>query len=102
MSQTQNQNQSRRNLAQVLWKVKDALHNIVSEGVCVWHCRKGDFAMTISKSKIVKTSCVVKKTPISKDWNVKFGVEVHQMLQVASMEVKASKIQVDHGVKEKQ
>ncbi len=47
-------------------------------------------------------SCVVEKTPISKDWNVKFGVEVHQMLQLASMELEASKIQVDHVVKEKQ
>jgi hypothetical protein len=33
---------------------------------------------------------------------VKFGVELHQMLQVASMELEASKIQIDHVVKEKQ
>jgi hypothetical protein len=33
---------------------------------------------------------------------VKFGVEVHQMLQLASMELEASKIQIDHVVKKKQ
>ncbi len=63
---------------------------------------KGDFAKKISKSEIIKLSYVVEKIPISKDWNVKFGVDVHQMLQLASMELKASKIQVDHVVKEKQ
>ncbi len=41
---------------------------------------KGDFAMKVSKSKIIETSCVTKKAPISNDWNVKFGVKVHQML----------------------
>jgi hypothetical protein len=40
MSQTQNQNQSRGNLAHVLWKVKDALHKADNEGVCAWHCCK--------------------------------------------------------------
>ncbi len=33
MSQTQNQSQSRGNLAQVLWKDKDALHKANSERV---------------------------------------------------------------------
>jgi len=63
---------------------------------------KGDFAVKVSKSKIVEMSHVAEKAPISNDWNVKFGIEVHQMLQLASMELKTSKIQVDHVVKEKQ
>jgi hypothetical protein len=76
----------------VLWKVKYALHKVDSKGVCAWHCCKGDFAMKVSKSKIVKMSRVGKKDLIFKDWNVKFGVKVHQILQLASMEQKASKI----------
>jgi hypothetical protein len=61
-----------------------------------------DFALKVSKSKIAETLCVTKKAPISNNWNVKFGVEVHQMLQLPLMELEAFKIQVDHVVKEKQ
>lgn len=51
--------------------------------------------MKVSKSKIVEMLHATKKTPISKNWNVKLGGEVHQMLQLASMELEASKLELD-------
>jgi hypothetical protein len=63
---------------------------------------EGDFIVKVSNFEIIEMSNVAKKTPISKNWNVKLGGKVHQMLQLASMELEASKIQVDHVVKEKQ
>ncbi len=58
------------------------------EGHQVEHCKKSQL--------------VVERPQLSKEWNQKLVVEVGQLLQLASMELKASKLQVHHALKEKQ
>ncbi len=60
---------------------------------------EGQHALKVTKSKIVETSQLVAN---SKEWNQKLVVEVGQLLQLASMKSKTSKLQVDRALKEKQ
>jgi hypothetical protein len=60
---------------------------------------EGYHASKVTKSKIAETSQLIAD---SKEWNKKLVVEVGQLLQLASMEPKASKLQVDCALKEKQ
>jgi hypothetical protein len=62
---------------------------------------EGEFDSKATKYEIVETLQGVEQLLLNKEWNLKLGFEVAQLLQVVSMELEASKLQVECAQKEK-
>jgi hypothetical protein len=54
---------------------------------------EGEFDSKVTKYEIVETLQGVEQLLLNKEWNLKLGFEVAQLLQAASMELEASKLQ---------
>jgi hypothetical protein len=63
---------------------------------------EGEFDSKATKCEIIEALQGVEQLLLSKEWNLKLGSKVVQLLQVVSMELESSKLQIECAQKEKQ